>query len=430
MLQRKITSFLKQWKSNHKNECLLVTGARQVGKTFSIREFGKENYKRFIELNFIENPKLISVFDGSLKPEDIYKKLSLQIGELDLITNDTLFFIDEIQKCPNARTALKFLANDTKYDFIASGSLLGIKLNEIPSIPVGYERQVEMFSLDFEEFLWACGVSAETILYVKKFFENREKVDISINEKMFEYLREYLIIGGMPEAVNTFIETNDFGKVDATLQKLLKSYLSDINNYADKNERLKITQCFNSIPKQLAKENKKFQYKVVTHNGRQRMFENSLDWLINASFASYCSCVSTPLVGLNSFEIDDDFKLYLNDIGLLTAMYGFSFKSQIYNNNLSSTAKGGIYENLIADFLLRKGYKLHYYKFDNNEIDFLIENSNGVIPLEIKSSNNKATSLNSYLKKYKTNIAYKLIDGNIGYSDNILTLPLYMAMFL
>ena len=432
MLKRKILQTLIHWKSNKKDECLLVKGARQIGKTYIIEKFGREFYKRYVYINFLENPGLKNIFEGSLEANEIYKKISLALVNTDFISGETLIFIDEIQECPNARTALKFLALDKKCDIIASGSLLGISYKEVSSIPVGYEMQIEMHSLDFEEFLWASGYSEQAISYVKEYFDNINQIPESINNQMFKYFREYAVIGGMPAVNNCYLETKNFNEVQKEQDKILNSFLDDISQYASISEKPKARNCFLSIPKQLAKEYKKFQFSVVEKNATSRKYINSLEWLRDANLIRFCFNVSTPSFPLTAYERDDQYKIYLNDIGLLTSMYGFEIKKEIINNTLKGPAKGGIYENLIADIFIKKNIRLNYFKADNNsqEIEFLLNRNGSVVPVEVKSGNNPSVSLNNFLLNPDIKTGYKLINGNIGQTGKKITLPLYMAMFL
>ncbi|MBQ8748947.1 MAG: ATP-binding protein [Clostridia bacterium] len=432
MLKRKIEKELKEWKETKKNECLLVKGARQVGKTFIIKKFGEENYKSFIYINFVENEDYKKIFEGSLTASEIYKKISIYLSNVELIKGDTLIFLDEIQECPNARTALKFLALDNSYDIIASGSLLGINYKSITSIPVGYERQIEMHSLDFEEFLWAVGKNETAISLLKEYYTKKEKVEHYINNEFLELLKSYMVIGGMPDVVNSFLESNNYQTANKTQLKLLDSYLSDIEKYATIPEKQKIKDCYYSIPRQLAKENKKFQYKIVTSDGTSKKYANSLNWLVDASMIKLCTNVSTPQFPLTAYEKIEQYKVYASDIGLLTCMYGFETQQAILKDTLVGPAKGGIYENLIFDILTKRGYKLHYYKTENSEqeIEFLIAEDARIIPIEVKAKNGTTLSLNNFIKEFKPPFAYKLISGNIGVIENKITLPLYMAMFI
>ena len=432
MLKRKIYDELLRWKNKKSKECLLVQGARQIGKTFIIEKLGKDNYASYIYLNFYKNPEHKEIFEGSLEPEEIYKKISLYVKDVHFVSGNTLIFLDEIQDCPNARTALKFLAIDDRYDVIASGSLLGLHYKEMASIPVGYERTMEMYSLDFEEFLWAMGKTPEAIAVLKDYFDKKEKVDNGIHEHFLMLLREYLAVGGMPEAVNVFLKTNNFQEVYQTQKKILESYREDIKHYATPVTRQKISDCYLSIPRQLAKEYTKFQYKVVSKDGSARRYENCLNWLVDAGMIKMCVNVSTPQFPLVAYEKPDQFKVYVTDIGLLTSLYGFETQTALIKDTLTGPAKGGIYENLVFDMLIKRRFSLNYFKNDKNtqEIEFLFVKDGSVIPVEVKSKNGATLSLNNFIRDYAPPYAYKLVSGNLGVSDTKITLPLYMAMFL
>ncbi|MCL2008517.1 MAG: ATP-binding protein [Treponema sp.] len=432
MLKRKMLQSLINWKISKKNECLLVKGARQIGKTFIINKFGKENYENYIYINFLENPAFKAIFEGSLEAGEIYKKISLNFLNIDLVRGNTLIFLDEIQECPNARTALKFLALDNKYDIIASGSLLGINYKEVSSVPVGYETQIEMHSLDFEEFLWAIGLNEQGIGYVKDYSNNLERIPESMHTQMMKYLREYAVIGGMPAVINRYLETNNFSDVQKEQDKILNSYLDDISKYASMTEKPKARNCFLSVPRQLAKEYKKFQFSIVEKGATARKYANSLEWLRDANLIRFCFNVSTPSFPLTAYEREDQYKIYLNDIGMLVAMYGFEIKKEIIENTLKGPAKGGIYESLIADILIKKDRRLNYFKTDNSsqEIEFIIDGAGTVIPIEVKSGSGPTISLNNLLSKPDIKTGYKLCSGNVGQDGKKITLPLYMAMFL
>jgi len=339
MLKRKMMDTLLKWKEEKGKECLLLKGARQVGKTFIIREFAKQNYKNLVELNFAAEPKFKHVFEGSLKMDEIIKEITLRDSSMIFIPGETLLFLDEIQECGNARTALKFIAEDGRFDCIASGSMLGIAYKDVRSIPVGYERQVEMFSLDFEEFLWAKGNGHKVVEYMKEFFDKKERIDGTINETLLQNLREYAVIGGMPAAVNKYLETHNFGLVHEVQENIISGYLDDIAKYAVTTEKPKARKCYLSIPDQLAKENKKFQYSVVEKDSNARKFENSLEWLKDAGLIKFCYNVSTPTFPLPAYNQTGYFKVYMTDIGLLNAMYGFRMKEEVYNNILKGRQK-------------------------------------------------------------------------------------------
>lgn len=441
MLKRKFYEMLKDWKENKNKECLLVNGARQIGKTFIIDLFGRENYGNYFYLNLYKNPEYSEIFEGSLEPDEIYKRMSLFIPEFHLKDKDTLVFIDEIQRCKKARTALKFLAIDNRYDFIASGSLLGIHYNqnlddeEVESeisIPVGYEREVEMFSLDFEEFLWAKGKSPEAINNLREYFDSKKKVPDEINQTYQNLFREYLVVGGMPEVVNKFLETGNFQDVHQVQKKIFNSYEDDIWHYAKNIDRPKIKACYYSIPRQLAKEYTKFQYKVIEKTGSAKKYGNSIEWLEDSGLVKLLKNVSLPEMPLVAYEQMENFKIYTTDIGLTTAMFGFETQAALVKNQLTGHAKGGIYENLIFDVLNKRGFVLHYYKKTDNsqEIEFLFEKDGKVVPVEVKSKGGETVSLNNFLEKYPDCFAYKLVDGNVGVVDKKIVLPHYMVMFI
>ena len=431
-MERKILSRLLDWKKAKNKECLLVKGARQIGKTHIIEEFGKKCYKSTVTLNFFERPKLKEIFAEELSADEILQNISLRLADFKLIEQQTLLFLDEIQECPQARTALKFLAQDPRFDCIASGSMLGISYKELASVPVGYEMQLDMFSMDFEEFLWTKGIGKDLIEHIKSFYLDKKKVPSDMNETMFKYLKEYMVVGGMPEVVKTFVETGNFTEVHKVQQKILSSYLDDIAKYASVPEKPKVRSSFLSIPKQLAKDNKKFQFSLVEKGGSARKYENSLEWLRDAGLIKFCENVSSPIFPLNAYSKENWFKIYLMDIGMLTAMYGFEMKQAIIENSLSGHAKGGIYENLIADILGKKNIPLYFYKPENNaqEIEFLLTQKTSVIPIEVKSGNNATISLNKFLEEFKPPFGIKFITGNLGIANSKVTLPLYMAVFL
>lgn len=438
MLKRKAYQKLLEWKNAHHHNCLMVQGARQVGKTYLVREFGKKEYKSFVEINFIKNPELKLIFNDNLDPETIYKKMTAMINGVNLIKGNTLIFLDEIQACGNARTALKFLAEDGRFDVITSGSLLGLTYGEdddenteVPlSVPTGYEMFLMMYSLDFEEFLWAEGYE-NSVPYLKEFFDKKEKVPSVLNDKFETLFREYMVVGGMPEVVSDYVENHDFTRVSAIQEKILENYRFDIAKHAKGAEKIKVRKCYDAIPKQLAKELTKFQYSTVEKGQTSKKYGGSVQWLKDSNLVNPCYNIHEPYLPLIANAYDEQFKLYINDTGLLCAMYGFEVKKAILENTIKGNAKGGIYENIIAEMLVKKGHKLYYYKpDDSNELEFLIEKNASVIPVEVKAGNTATKSLNRFIESYKPFIAYKLIDGNVGVDGVRLTLPHYMVMFI
>jgi len=440
MLKRKMYQFLTDWKERKGKECLLIKGARQIGKTFIVEEFGKNEYKSFIEINFLKVPSLKEIFKGDLTADEIYKRMSAHLPGAKFTKGNTLIFLDEIQKCASARTALKFLAEDGRYDVIASGSLLGLhygqdadeEVEEVESVPVGFERQVVMYSMDFEEFLWAYGYEQDTIEYLRTFYDKKEKVPNNINEKFESILREYIVIGGMPEVVKKFVDTKDFNEVQAVQEKILASYDDDIAKHAKGIERIKIRACYDSIPRQLARENKKFKFSDVEKRSNARKYVDSITWLKDSNLVHVCYNVYEPFLPLIANSKNDEYKLYVNDSGLLLAKYGMQTKLAVLTKKIQGNSKGGIYENIISEMLIKRGYNLNYYKTQTSsmEIEFVIEKDGEVIPIEVKAGNSSTASLNNFMDTFHPSVAYKLIDGNIGVYDNKITLPHYMAMFI
>ena len=439
MLRRKVYKNLLDWKNNHKHTCLMVKGARQVGKTFIIREFGKKEYRSFIELNFIKRKDLKGIFEGALDADSVYKRMTAQLSGIKLIPGNTLIFLDEIQNCGSARTAVKFLAEDGRFDVISSGSLLGLtygedgddEVEEPESIPTGYEDFITMYSLDFEEFLWAEGYDEDAISVLKSYYLNNEAVPGAINDKYEELFREHIVVGGMPEVVDAYSRDHDFNAVARIQNRILTDYRFDISKHAKGAEKEKVLACYEAIPKQLAKELKKFQYSTVEKGKTRKKYGGSVRWLIDSGLVHACYNTREGNIPLMANATDDQFKLYINDTGLLCAIYGFETKKAILDKTLRGSAKGGIYENIIAESLVKKGHQLYYHKpDDDHELEFLMEHDGKVVPIEVKAGNTATVSLNNFIKKYRSGIAYKLIDGNLGVADIKKTIPHYMVMFL
>ena len=432
MLKRKIMDSLVRWKEEKNKKCLLLKGARQVGKTFIVREFAKQYYDNIAELNFFIRPEFKDAFEGSLRVDDLIKKITSIDNSLRFKEGRTLLFLDEIQECGNARTALKPIAEDGRFDCIASGSMLGIAYKNTRSIPVGFEKQVEMYSLDFEEYLWAAGYDDSHIEMLKGYSDGSRAIPKAINDAFMERLREYAVVGGMPSVVNKFLETKNFGLVHEEQKGIIASYLDDIAKYASQAEKPKVRKCYLSVPDQLMRENKKFKYSAAEKGSNARKFEKSLIWLADAGLVKMCDNVTMPVFPLSGYNRTDYFKVYLTDIGILNAMYGPEMKNSLYMNTLAGTAKGGIYENLVADILLKRDIPLKYYRPGESiqEIEFLLTKGEHVIPLEVKAGNGKTVSLDNYIERFDPPYALKLITGNAGVSGKKLTLPLYMAMFL
>lgn len=435
MLKRKVYDELKNWKNTKNKKCLVVQGARQVGKTFAIEQFGEKNYDEVLEINFKEVPSTKEVFAGDLVADQMVMALRFRFPEKRIEPGKTLLFFDEIQECPEAITSLKFWALDNRYDVIASGSLLGIDYKRASSYPVGYVDYIHMHGVDFEEFLWNMGVKPDVVASIREFFEKRMPVPETIHNQMMRYFRIYAAIGGMPEAVWKYVQTKDFREVHKVQRDLLQGYQYDIAHYAEPDEKVKAEKCYLSLSKQLLdKESHKFQYKEIESGARAQKYYSSIEWLLRADIVELCRIVTDVHYDLEDYARDDFFRAYTTDLSLLVAMRDLSFKQQIVENTLVGHTKGGFWESVIADVLLKKGYKLYFYKNETTrkELDFIIQKDGKPIPIEVKSGNTKANSLNSILKKWpEIHESYKLVDGNVGTAENgVITIPLYMAMFL
>lgn len=434
MLKRKVTALLEHWKAEKSKKCLVVQGARQVGKTYAIEDFGHNNYEEMLEINFKETPEAVNIFSGNLDVDSMIMAIKFRYPDKTIIPGKTLIFLDEIQECPNAITSLKFWALDDRYDVIVSGSMLGIDYKRPNSYPVGFVDYIKMFGLDFEEFLWANGITEDMIAELKNIFDSGITVPVAIHESMMKYYRLYISIGGMPEVVNGYITTKDFRIVDKIQRELLQGYLYDIAHYANAEEKIKAEKCYLSLTKQLLdKENHKFQYKEIESGARAQKYYSSIEWLMKADIVSLCKVVTDLRYDLDDYVRDDFFRAYTTDLSLLIAMKDYSIKQYIVENTLQGNTKGGIYECSIADILIKKEYKLYYYKNETTkrEIDFLIQKEGNVIPIEVKGGNTKANSLVKIMEKKGMHYAYKIVDGNIGIGENnIITIPHYMAMFI
>ena len=433
MLRRKIYDKLLAWKNSAgKKDAVLLRGVRQCGKTYIVREFGKREYKNFIEINFIERPDMQAVFSGNLDVDSMVQQIKLSMPGCQFIPGETLLFLDEIQDAPNARTSLKFWTQDGRFDCIASGSLLGIDYKNEVSIPVGYEQQLIMRTLDFEEFIWALGVEVNLKELLAPYVYGAKRVPEAMHNSLNKYLQEYMVVGGLPEVVDTYIATNDFYQVHLLQEKILRDYQDDIAKYALNQDKIKAKQCFLSIPRQLSKENHKFQYSVVEKKATARKFTSSLDWLHNAGLIDFAYNVNSPWFPLKAYVKEDQFRVYLCDIGLLVAMYGYQLKIALLSDALEGPAKGGIYESLVADILAKRGEELYYYKKEDStlEIEFILERDCKLVPVEVKARKGSTRSLNELLKMDNIERGYKLTAQNTGVVEKKVTLPLYMAAII
>ena len=435
MVKRKVKALIKKWISTKTKKCLVVQGARQTGKTYIIERFAEENFEELVEINFKQIPSAMGIFTGDLTVDNMVMAMRFRFPDKKIISGKTLIFLDEIQECQEAITSLKFWAIDNRYDVIVSGSLLGIDYKRASSYPVGYVDYLRMYGVDFEEFLWGIGISEDMTGNLYKFLHSNTVIPQAINSQMMNYYRLYIAIGGMPEAVQKYIDTKDFREVDQIQRSLLQGYQYDIAHYATAEEKVKAEKCYLSLAKQLLdKENHKFQYKEIENGGRAQKYYSSIEWLLRADMVHLCKLVTDIRFDLDDYARDDFFRAYTTDLSLLMAMKDFSLKQHIVENTLEGNSKGGVYECAIADALYKKGYQLYFYKNETTkrEIDAIIQKDGMVVPIEVKSGNTRANSLKSLMMNNKDiSYGYKFADGNMGVNeDGIITLPLYMIAFI
>lgn len=436
MLTRKMEQKLIDWKNTENHKPLIIKGCRQCGKTFSVLDFAKKNYKHVVYLNFFENPDYVSVFSGSLEVDTIVMMLSALLGsEAVFETGNTVLVLDEIQECPDARTALKFFRIDGRYDVIGTGSLLGVKGygKEPKSVPVGSETIIDMYPLDFEEFLWANGVTPPVIEMLRQCLRKEIPVPEALHNRMKQLLLQYTVVGGMPDAVQTFVNTKQMDEVLQIQRDIVRSYEDDMVKYAEKKDKSKIKECFQSIPKQLSKENKKFQYAVVKKGSTSSKYAGSLQWIEDAGIVVRAYNLSITELPLDGNAEEDVFKVYMRDCGLFVSMLEDGTQFDILRGNLHGY-KGAIFENLIADIFGKMGRKLYYFHKDSGlEVDFVIRYRGECTLVEVKAASGNTKSTKTILRhpeKYHVYHAIKLGDYNVGCSEQILTLPLYMAFLL
>lgn len=431
MIKRKIDRYLDQFFEND-HKALLITGARQIGKTYSIRQFARERFKHFVEINFIEDPSLIGLFNGARNSQDLLLRLSAKFGK-ELVKGKTLIFFDEVQECPEIVTAIKFLVEEGSYRYVLSGSLLGVELKNIRSAPVGYMAVKEMFPLDIQEFATALGISNQVIEALKSCFEAETPVDEFVHEKIMEVFRLYLIVGGMPAVVNKYLATNNLQDVIAEQQNIVRLYKQDIAKY-DPAHKLQLAEIFDRIPAELDAKNKRFILKNLNENIKFSRYQNSFLWLKDAGVALPVYNVDEPTVPLILSSCRNLFKLFLNDIGLLASLYAEGIQLKILNNE-SSINFGAIYENAVAQELYAHGFSLYYYNSKRQgELDFVIERNGDIVPLEVKSGKDyerhKALSNVMNSATYHIPKAYVLCNDNVKTVGNVTYMPIYMVMFL
>ena len=432
-LRRKIDDFLIKWKQNPDRMPLIIKGARQIGKTSSIKHFA-QNYKNFVEINFIDEPQYTKIFSSGYSPENVIKEISFINPKLQFIPNETLFLFDEMQACPDCATCLKFFKIDGQYDVICSGSLLGVNYNEITSVSVGYKEDYEMHSLDFEEFLWAKGYSKEQIESIYSHIKNLEPFSENEFDVWMNCFKDYMITGGMPRVVNKFIEQNNFSGILQEQIQIQKAYEEDILKYAAGLDKSKIKNVYTHIPVFLSKENKRYQITKVATGARNREYIGTIDWLKDAGIINVCYNLDLPELPLKGNYNPSEYKIYYRDTGLLIASLDEEAQIDLRQNKNFNTYKGAIYENIIGDMLVKQGYELFYYRNEKStiEMDFFIRDADSLIPVEVKANNNATASLKNLIEKDKySDIQYgiKLCANNIGFNGKFYTIP-YFCTFL
>lgn len=436
MLRRKIQESLLRWSHSPDRLPLVIKGCRQCGKTFSVLEFARRNYEHVVYLDFFRNAEYASIFSGSLEVDQLTLMMSALLGpEAVFEPGKTVIVLDEIQECPEARTSLKFFKLDGRYDVICTGSLLGVRgYGKAPrSIPVGYETVVDMYPLDFEEFLWANGITVPMIELLSKCLNEEKSVPEALHSRMRQLLLQYTVVGGMPAAVQLFVDTKQAASVLRLQRDIVRSYEDDMIKYAEKSDKGRIAECFQSIPRQLSKENKKFQYATVKKGATAKQYAGSLQWIEDAGIISRCYNLNLPELPLDGNAIENVFKIYMKDTGLFISMLEDGTQFDVLQGKLYGY-KGAIFENLIADIFSKMGRRLYYYHKDSGlEIDFVIRWRGESTLVEVKAATGNAKSAKTILRhpeKYHVSQCIKLGDYNVGRQGQFLTLPLYMAFLL
>lgn len=433
-LRRKIDAFLDDWKNRHDRKPLIVKGARQIGKTFSINQFAQKNYKSIIEINFILQPEYRSIFNDGYEESQIIKNISFINPSFKFLPGSTLLFFDEIQACPAAATSLKSFCLSGNYDVICSGSLMGINYNEIESNAVGYKEDYEMFSLDFEEFLWARGYSDSMISEICSYMSDIKPIPDVQFKVLSDIFKDYMIVGGMPEVVNNYILNGNFSGTLAIQRQLLLDYEEDITKYAVGLDKGKILNVYNHISTFLARENKKFQISKVAIHARSRDYVGVIDWLNSAGIVNVCHCLSVLELPLKGNYEPSMFKLYYQDTGLLIASLDEEAQTDLRANRNFATYKGAIYENIVADMLRKAGYGLYYYRNEKStvEMDFFVRSADSLVPVEVKANDNATRSLQNLTDGRIPDIKFglKLCNKNIGFNGRFYTLPYFLVFAL
>ncbi len=434
-LARKMDGFLNEWKSNPRRRPLIVKGARQVGKTYSIRKFAQSNYRSFIEINFVERPEFKSIVRDGFSVSAIMRNITAIDARMEFKEYATLILFDEIQEFPEIATSLKFFAQDGRYDVICSGSILGVHYKRVASFSVGYQETVVMRSLDFEEFLFAQGYKQEQLDDLYHIIVDGRPLPEAAQISLGRLFLEYCACGGMPEVVSAYIEDGTFTNVGRMQRRLVADYKDDIRKYAESLDASRIEQVFDSVPSQLAKENKKFQLSRIAKGARRKDYWGCVEWLKDAGVVNLCHKMTFPELPVKGNVDFDFYKIYMADSGLLLSMIDDDARQDVLVRRNLGTWKGGFFENVVGEALVKAGGELVYYKRDNSslEMDFFIRSGDCLVPVEVKSENGQSKSLRTLIESdHYPDIRWgvKLVNGNVGFSNNVLTIPQWCAFWL
>ncbi len=433
-LRRKIDDCLQRWRRDPERLPLIVKGARQIGKTEAIEHFARENYKHVIEINFALQKAYRTIFEDGYEVDKILRNITFQDPSAMAEPGETLIFFDELQACPDCATSLKAFKLDGRYDVICSGSLMGISYREIESNSVGYKQDITMYPLDFEEFLWAKGYKAEQIDFFYDCMKTLTPLPSAALSALRETFREYLVLGGMPAVVWSFVQKGNYSGILAMQRQLLLDYEEDITKYAEGLDQTRILNVYRKIPVFLGKDNKKFQVSKVAHGARSREYVGVTDWLANAGIVNICYCLEHPELPLKGNYDPDNYRIYFGDTGLLIASLDEEAQADLRQNKNFNVYKGALFENVVAQMLKSQGYGLYFYRNRDAtlEMDFFVRDTDSLIPVEVKSTNGTAKSLNALISKEEypdIRRGIKLGDTNIGASDRFVTFP-YALTFL
>ena len=434
-LPRKIDQYLNDWKKDKHKMPLIVKGARQIGKTEAIENFAKNNYKNVVEINFALQKQYLDIFDDGFDVDEIIKNISFKNPNFRFIPKETLIFFDELQACPNCATSLKSFNKDKRFDVICSGSLMGISYKEIESNSVGNKIDYTMYSLDFEEFLWAKGYKQEQIEDIYQCILNTKPLGKVQFEVMMDNFREYMVVGGMPAIVYRFVTQKNYSGILEMQKQILLDYEEDITKYANGLDQGKILSIYRKIPTFLGNENKKFQISKIEKGARSREYVGTIEWLKNAGIINVSYCMEELGLPLGGNYNPNNFRVYFGDIGILIASIDEEAPEDLRYNKNFNTYKGAIYENIVGDMLVKAGYKLYFYKSQKGtlEMDFFVRDKDSLIPVEVKANDNATISLNKLIIGHKyDDIKYgiKLCNKNIGFNGNFYTFPYFMTFLL